>query len=156
MIVQLDLVLQRNPSLPLRLMAIFFFYSNLNVWRLSCTAEFIICYISCCSKKYALHQSQHSNQWSKNITFIVSKIESCWKGWMKAWLQLDVRNHSTCHEHFLADTQPCALPFPWLIVRWSRHICIARWRIITKVILSISHNSRWTHAPGEGPALWGR
>lgn len=107
----------------------------------SCAAEFIICYISCCSKKYALHQSQHSNQWSKNITFIVEKIESCWKGWRNAWLKLDARNHCTCHERFLADTQPLAIPFQWLIGSGSLRIHIAKWRLITKVMLLISHNS---------------
>lgn len=118
----------------------FFFSSNLNIPRLHCAAGFIICYISCYSKKYALHQSQHSNQWSKNITFIVGEIESCWKGSTNAWLKLDVRNHCICHERFLADTQPHAIPFQRLIGSGSRPIYIAKWRLITKAMLLISHN----------------
>lgn len=153
--VQLDLVLERERNQPLPWWLMAAFYSNLNVPRPSRPAEFIIYYISCCSKKYALHQSQHSNQWSKNITFIVSKIESCCKGWMNAWLKLDVRNHFTCHERFLADTQPYAVHSQWLIVSWSRHIHIAKRRIITKVMLLISHNFMWTYVPSEGPALHG-
>lgn len=142
-------------SLPLWLMAFFFFKFQSKCSEAELTAEFITCYISCCSKKYTLHQSQHSNQWSQNIAFIVRKIESCWKDWMNAWLKLNVRNYFTCHEHFLADTQPHATSFQWLIVSWSRHLYVAKWRIITKVMLLISHNSVWTYIPRERSALCG-